>query len=305
MMRQSESGGAPAREALRDVLDAIETLRLRRQTERKLHLRSDLKHFTQQELNDEACPTYKNLLMGRSLRVPSRQTILDIAGYLECTSTERNALLVAARYLPETLELTGSDLTHALDHTCHLMQTLPYPAMVVTHRLEIHAFNERFRRCFEIPSLDEIPRPHRHLFHFLFHPDLLIRMRSTFNTQAMSIWQAQAARGIQLFKRSNLLYQYEPWYQELIEEFCTLADFRTYWEQDCEQQDDIDVPSKLWLSRHTTTGELMPIQLKTVFISVGSHQYPGLVTFFPLDEAAQEIFAALDNEANLSTTEGN
>src|SRR5260370_13865244 len=73
-----------------------------------------LKRFTQQELTDEACPTYKNLLVGRSLRVPSRETILHIAQYLECTAQERNDLLLAARYLPETLELEGSQLRQAL-----------------------------------------------------------------------------------------------------------------------------------------------------------------------------------------------
>src|SRR6476660_5175342 len=47
--------------------------------------------------------------------------------------------------------------------------------------------------------------------------------------------------------------QCEPWYQELIERFCAVADFRTYWEQDAETLDQQDAPSKLLLSRHATT----------------------------------------------------
>jgi hypothetical protein len=51
------------------------------------------------ELTDEACPTYKNLLVGRSQRIPSRQTLMQIAEYLECSMESRNNLLLAARYL--------------------------------------------------------------------------------------------------------------------------------------------------------------------------------------------------------------
>ncbi len=294
-MLDSEPTAAHTSKVLREVLDEIETLRITRQEERKQRPHPQFKRFTQQELNDEACPTYKNLLVGRSLRVPSRQTMLHIADYLECSALQRNDLLLAARYLPETLELEGVQLQQALEHARQLMETLPYPAMVVTHTLDVQAVNERFQRLFEIPSLAEIPLPQRHLFHFLFHPDLLMRKRSTFDAQAVTIWQAQASRGIQLFKQSNVFYQFEPWYRELVERFCSVADFRAYWEQDTETLDQKDVPSKLYLSRHAMTGALIPIQLRTVYISVCSHRYPGMVTFFSLDEAARAVYASLDS----------
>jgi hypothetical protein len=293
-MIESEPGSAYRSDVLRDVLEQIETLRLRRQDVVRERMRPLLKRFTQQELTDEACPTYKNLLVGRSRRVPSRKTIMQIADYLECSAAERNGLLLAARYLPESLELEGAQLKQALEQGQRLMETLPYPAAMVTHTLEIQAINEAFQRIFEVPPLSTIPQPQRHLFHFLFHPDFPTRARSTFDDQAIKAWQAQASRGIQLFKQSNVLYQFEPWYQALIERFYAVADFRTYWEQDAEDLEHQETLPKIVLSRDATSGELLPIQFRPIHISVCSYRYPCIAASLPLDEAAHTAFASLD-----------
>ena len=292
-MQDSERDTSPTSTVLHDLLGAIETLRIARQEAIKEHPSAHLKRFSQQELNDEACPTYKNLLIGRSLRIPSRENIRRIAHYLECTALESNNLLLAARYLPENLELEGFQLKQALEQAYSLMEALPYPAMIITHTLEVYAANEAFQRLFEFPQLSAIAQSHRTLFHFLLDPDLPARERSTFNDQAVQVWQAQAVRGVQLFKQSNVLYQFEPWYQELIERLCALPDFRTYWEREIEIPDQQDAPSKLLLSRHVTTGQLLPIRLRHLYISVCSHRYPCIVAFFPLDESARTVFASL------------
>jgi transcription regulator MmyB-like protein len=292
-MIDSEAGSSHTSDVLRDLLGEIETLRLRRRQEVRDRPHPRLKRFTQQELTDEACPTYKNWLVGRSRRVPSRQTILQIAHYLECSARERNTLLLAARYLPETLELEGSQLKQALEQAHRLIGTLPYPAMLLTHTLEVQAINDLFQRVFEFPSLNAIPRGQRDLFHFVFHPNLPLRARGTFNDQEVKAWQTHASYCIHLFKHSNVLYQFEPWYQELVERLCALADFRTYWERDPETLDQKDPSSKAFLSRHATTGELLPIQLRHMYISVCSHRYPCIAAFFPLDEAARAVFASL------------
>jgi hypothetical protein len=297
-MAQSDLGSSVTPTVLRAILEEIEVLRMKRQEEGRDRPHPLLKRFTQQEVTDEACPTYKNLLVGRSQRIPSRQTLMQISNYLECSIESRNTLLLAARYLPESLELEGSRLKQALEQAQHLMGTLPYPAMMVTHTLEVHAVNEAFQRVFELPPLTAIPQPQRHLFHFLFHPDFPMRVRSTFNDQAVKAWQAGVSRGIQLFKQSNRLSQFEPWYQELIERFCAVADFRAYWEQDAETLDQQDAPPKMLLSRHATTGELLPIQLQHIRISVCSHMYPCIMALRPLDDAACDVFASL------SSTEG-
>jgi hypothetical protein len=292
-MIESEPGSSQRPDVLRDILEEIEALRFRRQEKVRDHPHPLLKRFTQQELTDEACPTYKNLLVGRSYRVPSRPTIMQIAEYLECSAAERNDLLLAARYLPESLELEGSQLKQALEQARYLMETLPYPAMIVTHTLEVEALNEAFQRLFEFPPLTAIPRAQRHILRFFFQHDLPMRGRSTFNDQAINVWQAGVSRSIQLFKHSNVLYQFEPWYQELVEQLCAVADFRRYWERDPEMLDQQDVPSKLLLGRNATTDELLPIQLRHVRLSVCSHMYPCIMVLLPLDDAARVVFASL------------
>ncbi len=114
-MAQSDLGSSKTPTVLRDILEEIEVLRIKRQEEVRDRPHPFLKRFTQQELTDEACPTYKNLLVGRSQRIPSRQTLMQIADYLECSIESRNNLLLAARYLPESLELEGDALRLTLE----------------------------------------------------------------------------------------------------------------------------------------------------------------------------------------------
>ncbi|HET8840722.1 MAG TPA: hypothetical protein VFN35_04605 [Ktedonobacteraceae bacterium] len=292
-MIDSDPGSSHTSDVLRDLLGEIETLRSIRQQEVRERPHACLKRFTQQELTDEACPTYKNLLVGRSHRVPSRQSILQIAYYLECSALERNTLLLAARYLPEHLELEGDALQLVLEQAHHFTRMFPYPAMLLTHRLEVHAINDAFQRVFAFPPLQAIPREQRDLFHFVFHPDLPLRARCTQGEQEVKAWRTHASYCVQLFKSSNVLYQFEPWYQELVERFCTLADVRTYWERTNAAMNRPAAPSKTLLSRHATTDELLPIRLRHVHISVCNHRYPGIAAFFPLDEAACAVFASL------------
>lgn len=294
-MIESEPHSSQRPDVLRNTLEEIEILRLTRQEEVRNHPHPLLKRFTQQEVTDEVCPTYKNLLVGRSQRIPSRQTLMQIADYLECTIAQRNDLLLAARYLPESLELKGAELRQALEQARQLMRTLPYPAMLVTHTLEIEAINETFQRLFELPPLAAIPRGQRHVLPLFFRHDLPIRRRSRFNEQAIKAWQAGVLRGIQLFQQSNRLYQFEAWYQELVDQFCEVADFRQYWERMPELHDQQQEPPKLLLGQNATTGELLPIQLQHIRISICSHMYPCIMALLPLDDAARAVIASLSN----------
>ena len=131
---------------------------------------------------------------------------MQIADYLECSMTQRNNLLLAARYLPESLELEGSALRLALEQAGHLLETLPYPAILVTHTLYIEATNEHFQRLFAFPPLSALPPAQRYVLPVFFRNGLPIRERSTFNERAVKAWQAGVSRGIRLFKQSNRLY---------------------------------------------------------------------------------------------------
>lgn len=149
------------------MLDAIEAVRYKRQEEYREKSHPQLKRFTQQELNDEACPTYKNWLIGRSTRLPERSLLMTIADYLECSLSERNDLLLAAQYVPEQTEWQGEEMQRALEHARQLLETLPYPSIVITRSFQIEAANEFALYLLRVPSLETLLPHQRNLFYFL------------------------------------------------------------------------------------------------------------------------------------------
>jgi PAS domain-containing protein len=275
---------------LRQLLRAIEAVRITRQEEYREKVHPRLKRFTQQELNDEACPTYKNWLIGRSQRLPSRSLLMQIADYLECSLNERNDILLAAQYLPEQPEWEGDDLRRALERAQQIMEALPYPAFVVTHTLQVQAANEFALRLLELPPLDTIPPHQRTTVHFLFHPD--VYRRSTMSTEARTMWQQHVLSGIQLFKRQNELYQYDTWYQQLVKQWCEIPGVRAYWERAQEASSQEIAPTKMVLARMATTGQMLPIHIRHMLVSVGGKTSPAVSAFVPVDEAARAVFAS-------------
>ena len=140
-----------------------------------------------------------------------------------------------------------------------------------------------FLRLLEVPSLDTLLPHQRNMIYFLFRP--LIRMHSSMNAEARAGWQKQVLYGIQLFKQNNVLYQYEPWYQELVQQWCAIEGFRQYWEMARENAGQEDAPpSKPFLACMPTTGELVPIRTQSMLISVSSKIYPAVMAMLPVDE---------------------
>ncbi len=272
------------------LLEAIEAVRIRRQEEYREQRHPQLKRFTQQELNDEGCPTYKNWLIGRSHRLPDRSMLMQIADYLECSLSERNDLLLAAQYIPEQPEWEGADLQRALEYARQIMAILPYPASVVTRTFQVHAANELFLRLFELPPLDTIPPHLRSTMHFLFHPD--VYRRSTMHPEARAQWQQHALSGIQLFKRQNELSQYDAWYKQSVEQWCELPGFQEYWEKARTATRQEVAPKKLVLARMATTSELLPIRLRYMQIAISGKTSPAVAALLPDDEAALAVFAS-------------
>ncbi|MFB5267473.1 hypothetical protein ACE41H_11865 [Paenibacillus enshidis] len=274
---------------LKLVLGEIEALRMKRQRQLADRPHPSLKRFTQQELNDEAFPSYKNLLVGRSRRIPDRQTMMSIAEYLECASDERNDLLLAAGYLPIQIELEGRALERALEWAQQTMRSIPFPSMIVTHTQDIKGVNEPFRRLFDIPhdrSYDGL----MNRIDFHFNPDLPIRSRSTFDKASFEQWEAHAINGINAFKREHLLSRYDVWYQKLlyrvqkynVDEYLNMPDAEEKLEH-----------TQTTLARMESSGELVPIRYRQVSISAGSRVYPQIEVFLPVDAAARKVFADL------------
>jgi hypothetical protein len=272
------------------LLGAIEAVRITRQEEYHEKHHPQLKRFTQQELNDEACLTYKNWLVGRSQRLPSRSTLMQIADYLECSLSERNDLLLAAQYLPEQPEWEGDELRRALERAQQVMETLPYPAVVVTHTFHVQAANELFLRLLELPPLNTIPPHQRSTIHFLFHPDFY--RRSTINAEARALWQTHALSGIQLFKQQNVLSQYDDWYQQSVQQWCEIPGFQKYWEMARGTTRQEIAPAKVVLARMATTGEVLPIRIRHMLVSVSGKISPTISAFLPIDEAARAVYAS-------------
>jgi hypothetical protein len=289
-MKDDNASSKEHARVLGQLLGAIEAVRLKRQEEYREKRHPQLKRFTQQELNDEACPTYKNWLIGRSNRLPSRSMLMTIADYLECTLSERNDILLAAQYLPEQPELEGDELRRALEHARQIMEALPYPAMVVTHTFQVQAANEFSLRLLELPPLDTIPPHQRSTIHFLFHPDC--RARSTISAEARALWQKHALSGIQLFKQQNVLYQYDAWYQQSVQQWCEIPGFQEYWEKAREETRQEIAPTKVVLARMATTGEVLPIRIRYMLISVSGKISPAVSAFLPVDEAARAVYAS-------------
>jgi hypothetical protein len=271
------------------VLGEIETLRMKRQRELRDRSHPSLKRFTQQELNDEAFPSYKNLLVGRSRRIPDRQTMMSISEYLECTSDERNDLLLAAGYLPIQTELEGRTLERALEWAQQTMRAIPFPAMIITHTQDIKGVNEPFRRLFDIP-LDRSYDALMNRVDFHFNSDLPIRSRSTFDKASSEQWEAHAISGINAFKREHILSRYDVWYQNLlyrvqkynVDEYLTMPD----------AGEEADHTQSI-LARMESSGELVPIRYRQVSISAGSRVYPQIKVFLPVDAAARQVFEEL------------
>ncbi|NUU79135.1 hypothetical protein [Paenibacillus xylanilyticus] len=271
------------------VMGEIEALRMKRQQKLADQPHPSLKRFTQQELNDEAFPSYKNLLVGRTRRIPNRQTIIHIADYLECSSDERNDLLLAAGYLPIQTEMEGRPLERALEWAHQTMRSIPFPSMIVTHTQDINGVNEPFRHLFDIP-LDRSYDALMNRVDFHFNSDLPIRPRSTFDKSSFKQWEQHAKNGIHTFKREHMLSRYDAWFQKLLDRVQKYNVDEYLIEPDAETMVD---HTQTILARMESTSELVPIRYRQVSISEGSRLYPQIEVFLPVDSAARTVFENL------------
>jgi len=131
------------------------------------------------------------------------------------------------------------------------------------------------------------------MMQFHFNPDLPIRARSTSDAQASAAWGKHGLYTLHLFKHSNVLYQYDPWYRQLVEQSCGIADVQKYWENTQEASPQEASPPKTIMARDVTTGEFRPIQIQHILMSVSSKIYPAIAALLPVDEAARGVFASL------------
>lgn len=272
------------------VLHKIEQLRIQRQ--QQTASRQTTKRFTQQELNDEAYRSYKNLLVGRSKRLPERQILLNIADYLECTSEERNDLLLSAGYVPLPQPMAGRQLERALDRARLLMHHLPYPAMIVTDMLDIVGFNDAYRELFDLSDFS-FAADALNMIDLHFNAELPIRVHSTFDEESQARWESHAIYGIQAFKKQHPALFVDPKYDRFHRMMDQYEEIQAFWNKEAlTTKDDLET-AKYFLVRQPASAKRRPIRYNQLHLAVTDQAYPRIEFFVPADEAARHVFAAM------------
>ena len=90
-----------------------------------------------------------------------------------------------------------------------------------------------------------------------------------------------------------MLSQYDAWYQQSVQQWCELPGFQAYWEKARKVTGQEIAPTKVVLARMATTGEVLPIHLRHMLVSVSGKISPAVSAFLPVDEAARAVYASL------------
>ncbi len=258
--------------------------------------------WTRTEFEDMLYSSYKPMRQGRVTRPPRRETVMDIADYLNCTLEERNRLLLAAHTTPIAPYLTGAKLEEALQVAMGVLQDLPLPAVIINRDWRIHHLNRHALTLNGVTPADiaAIPSAHLNILHLLFDPNLPLYPHLSQNHES---WTRMARQTIYGFKMANLLCQFEPWYQGLIQQLMELPEFDQHWrtvrvdaafDSDPSAQTqpasvivEIIVPNARPQPKHA--------RLRPLLVSVGYFQFdfPQIVAFLPADDASREVLWAI------------
>lgn len=267
------------REILREVVGEIETLRMKRRLTYAHIQHPEHKRFTQEELRD-FMPSYKNWTLGLTYHLPSREQILQIADYLECTMAERNDLLLAAHYLPERFEFRDDQYQIALDQARTLMYLLPFPALLVARHWVVESYNDRFQIL-----TDCLPHVQAPGLLWLFDPTFPIRKLLDIEK---STWRDNVSGTIIRFQGHNRIFQREPWYREQVSLARTQRDIDLYWDSlRPEEYTNPTIGNLILYTRFADT----PIHLCRVSISAGIAPYPVIHAYLPADDASTHVLA--------------
>ena len=73
-----------------------------------------------------------------------------------------------------------------------------------------------------------------------------------------------------------MLSQYDAWYQQSVQQWCELPGFQAYWEKARKVTRQEIAPTKVVLARMATTGEVLPIRLRHMLVSVSGKISPAV-----------------------------
>lgn len=267
--------------AIRRLVDMIESVRLSRRAHWAAHRHPLQKRFSQEELRDFV-PSYKNLMIGRTKRLPSRAVVLQIAEYLECEQLETNALLQTAEYAPLPLMLSDADYQRALELGRTLLNSISLPAQLVSYGWRAEAANPAFQRVNGLPSIETLPREKQFAipcffspvspYFLLYSPSDEIR-RTNFNSL------------LAFFRQMHRPFIHEIWYQKIIDQFEQLPEFRQAWSVSDQPQEQ-EVGRTVFAM--PTFSSLLSEQW--VRIPLGEAAFPLILMTIPLNDPARDLY---------------
>ena len=294
--------------ACHDFVVVVEELLERRQREAVETTRSTIswrdddwgpRTWTRTELEYRVYSSYKQMRNGRITRPPRRETVMEIADYLNCNLDERNRLLVAAELAPISSYLTGDALDTVLQVAISVAQNLAMPAMIINRDWHIHYFNDHLIRLYGVTpeQLASLAPEQMNILNLLFDPQLPLYPRLI---QNRSSWTRMARQTIYGFKSANTLYQFESWYQRLVSRLMQLPEFEKHWrtvnanldfESDTSVQDQhpaVQVDTLVSFQQNNPERAW----IRPLLISVGyfQFQFPQIVAFLPADYESQGVF---------------
>jgi PAS domain-containing protein len=244
--------------------------------------------WTRDELCDVAYSSYRALLRGAVRRPPRRDVVMEIADYLQCSMTERNQLLVAARYAIEHPGPRGAELQLAVAELRTVMDALPLPAYAVSREWTVLLVNDHMLAALglQLSDLIGLPLRSRNVLQLLFDPALPIR--ALLEPDAAS-WSQLAALSVFRFMHDNLLWQYEPWYRNFIARMGDLPDFPRYWQlaqsgQTAGSEPDVMASAHMTITRP----DGRTLRMRPLNIDLLGPGYPGIVSFLAADAATGE-----------------
>jgi PAS domain-containing protein len=275
------------RALIRELVGEIEAIRIKRRDSLAGQVHPEGKRFTQEELNNYY-PNYKNLLLGRTQRLPSRTIILQIADYLECTIHETDDLLLAAQYLPESVGLREDEERKVIEAMRTLLHTLPLPGFLICHGGHIDDINHAILRLFQLPTISSIPLHLRDGVHWFFNQTL---PSHRIHAADRDIWHRNAQNMAALFQHLHRSYRRESWFRTKLASWYELPEFSRYWEACNNRQSRATLVTNETTALYPHLGPA-PVLEANVVVAPHATNFPCLIISVPLNDAARQVYHA-------------
>jgi hypothetical protein len=268
---------------IRELVHEIEHIRLERRAKFTEITHRDGKRFTQEELR-EAVPVFKNLHLGRTRRLPNRETILQIADYLECSYTELNNLLLIAQYLPEINNFDPAQHRAALEQARFILHSLLFPAAIVSPGWHEEDHNQA--SILLDGAVTEICMTNPGVLPWYFDPELTRITRHAPNNKAV---RSNARTLAHFFRHIHQFSQNQEWFRNLVGRYNLFPDFNEAW----QQSKNDNSPLLNWqVTLQLPNGSLQHNE-QLIVIPVGVNPFPLIVAQLPVDEAAYHYYQSL------------